>query len=74
MYLTAEGRAVLPYVDMILSSYNQILSFGSGETGQLRIAMPETLLMFRISYINRLQSIRWSCLALRRCRRLTEIS
>ena len=53
MYLTSEGKAVLPYVDNILRSYRQILSYGSDEAGTLRIAMPETLLMNRINSVIR---------------------
>lgn len=51
MILTQAGRDILPYVDDILNSVQHIKSFGKNSeelTGELRIAMPETLLVYKM--------------------------
>ncbi|MPM23631.1 HTH-type transcriptional activator CmpR [bioreactor metagenome] len=51
MRLTHEGQAILPYVDTILSSYDQILISGNTEVRKLRIAVSESLLTYRFQPI-----------------------
>lgn len=46
MCLTHEGKAILPYVETILNSYDQILICGKSEMSILRIAVPESLLTY----------------------------
>lgn len=48
MCLTHEGKAILPYVETILNSYDQILICGKTEISILRIAVPESLLTYRL--------------------------
>ncbi|MDO4545555.1 MAG: LysR family transcriptional regulator [Bacillota bacterium] len=47
MYLSQEGKAILPYVETILKNYDQILICGNVEKSKLRIAVPESLLTYR---------------------------
>ncbi|MDO5116349.1 MAG: LysR family transcriptional regulator [Synergistaceae bacterium] len=53
MRLTQEGKTILPYVETILSSYNQILICGEAGANKLRIAVPESLLTYRFQPIIR---------------------
>lgn len=53
MYLTQEGKAILPYVETILSSYDQILICGNAEVSKIRIAVPESLLTYRFQPVIR---------------------
>ena len=51
MRLTHEGQAILPYVNEILASYDQILISGNAEVHKLRIAVSESLLTYRFQPI-----------------------
>ena len=51
MYLTPEGKSILPYVENILNNYEQILVCGNAEVSILRIAVPESLLTYRFQPI-----------------------
>ena len=53
MYLTQEGKSILPYVETILSSYDQILICGNAEVSTLRIAVPESILTYRFQPVIR---------------------
>lgn len=46
MYLTQDGKNILPYIEAILSNYDQILICGNTEISTLRIAVPESLLTY----------------------------
>lgn len=51
MVLTQAGHDLLPYIDTILESYEQIKNYGketSEITGTLKIAMAETILTYRM--------------------------
>lgn len=51
MVLTQAGRDVLPYIDSILESVERLMNYGKETrelTGTLRVAMPETLLTYRM--------------------------
>ncbi|MFF2480995.1 LysR family transcriptional regulator [Paenibacillus sp. NPDC058071] len=51
MAITQAGKDILPSVDTILQSVEQLKNYGKGSTelkGQLTIAMPETLLTYRM--------------------------
>ena len=47
MYLTEAGKNIIPYVDSILRSYDQILICSRTEVAHLRIAVPDSLLTYR---------------------------
>lgn len=51
MVLTQAGKDVLPYIDSILESVQQLINHGKKThelTGTLRVAMPETLLAYKM--------------------------
>ncbi|MDQ0204758.1 LysR family transcriptional regulator [Pectinatus haikarae] len=51
MILTQAGKDILPYIDTIIQSTEQISNYGKGTldlTGSLRIALPETLLVYKM--------------------------
>lgn len=48
MVLTEEGRRILPYVEEILANYRQILICSRKEVKKLRIAVPESILIYRL--------------------------
>ncbi len=47
MYLTDAGKHIMPYVDSILASYEQILICSRTEVTRLRIGVPDSLLTYR---------------------------
>ena len=56
MVLTQAGRDIMPYIDSILQSMQQLADYGKGHRelkGDLRIAVAESLLVFRIQPILR---------------------
>lgn len=51
MILTKAGKDILPYIESILSNYEQILIYGNKKTEKLRVAVPESLLTYRFQPI-----------------------
>lgn len=51
MVLTQAGKDLIPYIDNILNTFSQMENYGKANenlTGTLRIAMPETLLSYKM--------------------------
>ncbi|WP_419777720.1 LysR family transcriptional regulator [Malaciobacter marinus] len=52
MFLTQEAKNIMPLIDNILTSYEQIKDFNFNEmSGTLKVAMPETLLIYKIQNV-----------------------
>ena len=56
MIVTQAGKDILPYIDMINQSVDQIKNYGKcteNLTGELKVVMPETLLTYKTQPILR---------------------
>lgn len=56
MMLTQAGRDILPYIDSILQSMEQINNYGRSNlelTGELKVAIPESLLTYKMQPVIR---------------------
>lgn len=56
MVLTQAGKEIIPCIEQVLQSVEQLKNYGRAETeltGPLKVAMPETLLMYRMQPVLR---------------------